>query len=111
MKYLCLVYLEPAKWHAVPDHECASCGDGLRARGVLVAAGPLRPVETATTVRVRNGRVYVTTNAATWNNRSTGLPSGEISDIMIAPDTPSTALLTLRRALLHGLGVDTEEDA
>jgi hypothetical protein len=60
MKYLCLVYLEPAKWHAVPDHECANCGDGLRARGVLVAAEPLHPVETATTVRVRNGRVNVT---------------------------------------------------
>ena len=60
MKYLCLVYLEPAKWDAVPDHECANCGDGHRARGVLVAAEPLHPVETATTVRVRNGRVNVT---------------------------------------------------
>jgi hypothetical protein len=60
MKYLCLVYLEKEKWSAVPDRECANCGDGLRARGVLVAAEPLHPVETATTVRVRNGRVTVT---------------------------------------------------
>ena len=26
MKYLCLVYLEEAKLHAVPDTECAACG-------------------------------------------------------------------------------------
>jgi hypothetical protein len=60
MKYLCLVYLEPGKLHAVPDRECANCGDGLRNRGVLVAAEALQPVETATSVRVRNGRVIIT---------------------------------------------------
>src|SRR5688500_18770941 len=60
MKYLCLVYLEPDKLHAVPDSECAVCGDGLRQSGVLLAAEPLQPVETATTVRVRNGRLSVT---------------------------------------------------
>lgn len=38
-----------------------------------------------------NGRVYVTTNASTWNNRSTGLPSGQISDIIISPSDPGTA--------------------
>ena len=60
MKYLCLVYLEKEKWHAVPDRECANCGDGFRTRGMLLAAEPLHPVESATTVRVRNGKVSVT---------------------------------------------------
>ena len=60
MKYLCLVYLEKDKWHAVPDRECAGCGKDLTARGVLLAAEPLHPVESATTVRVRNGKVSVT---------------------------------------------------
>ncbi len=60
MKYLCLVYLEGEKLHAVPDTECMACGAGLRESGVLVAAEALQPVETATTVRVRNGRVSVT---------------------------------------------------
>ena len=59
MKYLCLVYLEKDKWNAVPDRECANCGDGLRRSGQLLAAEPLHPVETATTVRVRNGKVSV----------------------------------------------------
>jgi hypothetical protein len=60
MKYLCLVYLEQQKLHAVPDRECAACGNGFRERGILLAAEPLEPVETATTVRVRNGKVSVT---------------------------------------------------
>ena len=60
MKYLCLVYLEEQKLHAVPDSECANCGAGFRMNGVLIAAEALQPVETATTVRVRNGRVSIT---------------------------------------------------
>ena len=60
MKYLCLVYLEGQKLHAVPDRECQNCGDGLRERGVLLAAEALEPIETAATVRVRNGKVSVT---------------------------------------------------
>ena len=60
MKYLCLVYLEEPKLHAVPDRECQSCGDSLRARGVLLAAEALKPIETATTVRVRQGKVTIT---------------------------------------------------
>lgn len=60
MKYLCLVYLEDQKLHAVPDSECIACGAGLRSSGVLIAAEALQPVETATTVRVRNGRLSIT---------------------------------------------------
>jgi hypothetical protein len=60
MKYLCLVYLEADKLHAVPDRECLNCGETLRESGILLAAEPLHPVETATTVRVRNGKVSIT---------------------------------------------------
>ncbi len=60
MKYLCLVYLEDGKLRAVPDTECAACGAGFREKGVLLAAEALQPVETATTVRVRNGALSVT---------------------------------------------------
>ena len=60
MKYACLVYLEGEKLHAVPDRECADCGEGFRTRGLLVAAEALQPIETATTVRVRNGKVSIT---------------------------------------------------
>ena len=60
MKYLCLVYLADDKLRAVPDRECADCGAGLRAEGYLLAAEPLQPVATATTVRVRHGKVSIT---------------------------------------------------
>lgn len=42
------------------DRECANCGEELRASGKLLAAEPLHAVETATTVRVRNGSVSIT---------------------------------------------------
>ncbi len=60
MKYLCLVYLSQEKWSAVPDRECFDSSGKLRESGRLLAAEPLHPVETATTVRVRNGDVTVT---------------------------------------------------
>lgn len=60
MKYLCLVYLAPDKLRAVADRECMACGDGLRQSGVLIAAEALQPVDTATTVRIRNGKMSVT---------------------------------------------------
>ena len=60
MKYLCLVYLEQGKLHAVPDGECMTCGEGLRERGLLLAAEALEPIDTAATVRVRNGKMSIT---------------------------------------------------
>ena len=59
MKYLCLVYLEKEKLHAVADSECMDCGEGFRRSGLLIAAEALQPVETATSVRVRNGKASV----------------------------------------------------
>ena len=59
MKYLCLVYLEKEKLHAVSDNECMVCGEGFRKSGLLIAAEALQPVETATSVRVRNGKASI----------------------------------------------------
>ena len=60
MKYLCLVYMDERNTHTVPDRECADYASGLGQRGALIAAEALQPIETATTVRVRNGKVSVT---------------------------------------------------
>jgi len=60
MKYLCLVYIEEAKWHDVPDRECVACVKALRESGKMLGGEPLHPVQTATTVRVRGGKVSVT---------------------------------------------------
>ena len=60
MKYLCLVYMEEQKLKAVPDRECAAFSEGLSQRGHRLAAEALQPVNTAATVRVRDGRLSVT---------------------------------------------------
>ena len=60
MKYLCLVYSEEGKLEAVSDSECLAFSDDLRSGGHRLAAEALQPVQTATTVRVRNGRLSLT---------------------------------------------------
>jgi hypothetical protein len=60
MKYLCLVYMREQDLTAVPDSDCMAFGDTLRASGRYLAAEALQPVETATTVRVRDGKVAIT---------------------------------------------------
>jgi hypothetical protein len=67
MKYLCLVYIEEKVLNAMAkterqslsDESMAFC-DELQNKGQLIAASPLHPVETATTVRVRNGKTSTT---------------------------------------------------
>jgi len=59
MKYLCLVYGEEKNIQTMDDHECLAFDQGLRDSGRCVASEALQPVETATTVRVRGGKVAV----------------------------------------------------
>ena len=60
MKYLCLVYMQEKDLNAVPDADCMAFGEALRGSGRYIAAEALQRVETATTVRVRDGKVTVT---------------------------------------------------
>jgi hypothetical protein len=60
MKYLCLVYLEADKLRAVADSECHAFSQTVASSGRRIAAEALQPVETARTVRVRNGKVSTT---------------------------------------------------
>jgi hypothetical protein len=64
MKYLCLIYCDEDKLHSLPespaDTECMAYGYSLEERGCRVASEALESVQTATTVRLRNGRVSIT---------------------------------------------------
>jgi hypothetical protein len=66
MKYLCLICADTFMERMAEDErrrhfeEYREFTDELRARGQLVAVNRLQPPETATTVRVRNGRVSTT---------------------------------------------------
>jgi hypothetical protein len=66
VKYLCLVYEEEAKVAALPEHESATLADEdldylaeLQVSGHYLASARLQPAETAATVRVRNGSVFI----------------------------------------------------
>ena len=67
MKYLCLIYDEEKTIAAMPQSESdAFMGeyftftDDIAKSGHFVAGEALHPVETATTVRIRNGRLSTT---------------------------------------------------
>lgn len=60
MKYLCLVYLDEKRMNDLPDEDCVEFDSGIRKSGHCLASEALQPVQTATTVRLRNGRVSVT---------------------------------------------------
>ena len=60
MKYLCLVYGEEKAIQTMDDRHCLDYDESVRASGHCIASEALQPVATATTVRVRNGKVSVT---------------------------------------------------
>ena len=60
MKYLCLVYLDEERLDELPDEDCVAYDTGIRKSGHCLASEALQSVQTATSVRVRNGKVSVT---------------------------------------------------
>lgn len=67
MKYLCLIYDEEKKLGAMTKSESdAFMGEyfafteGIRKSGHYLGGNALQPVQTATTVRIRNGKVSAT---------------------------------------------------
>ncbi|MFO7527328.1 MAG: YciI family protein [Marinobacter sp.] len=67
MKYVALVYYQERiinamtdqEWHDL-NQECVAGVERLSAQGNYVTGQPLQPVDTATTVRVRNEEVLIT---------------------------------------------------
>ena len=67
MKYLCLIYDEEKKLEQMPKSEGeAFMGEyfgfteGIKKSGHYLGGNALKPVQTATTIRVRNGKVSTT---------------------------------------------------
>ncbi len=60
MKYLCLVYLDEKRLPELADEDCVEFDTSIRNSGHCIASEALESVQTATTVRVRNGKVAVT---------------------------------------------------
>ena len=67
MKYLCLIYENEKGWEQMPKEQAdAVMGeyfaftDGIKKSGQYVGGDALHPTQTATTVRVRNGKTLTT---------------------------------------------------
>jgi hypothetical protein len=60
MKYLCLVYLDENRLNELPDEDCVEFDSSIRESGHCIASEALQSVQTATTVRMRNGKLSVT---------------------------------------------------
>jgi hypothetical protein len=60
MKYLCLVYSEEKNLRTMTDDECMEYDTAIRKSGHCIASEALQPVHTATSVRVRTGKVTIT---------------------------------------------------
>jgi hypothetical protein len=67
MKYLALVYynerimqeMSQTEWDGL-NRQCIGCVEDLSASGHFITGAPLLSTETATTVRVRNGKTLIT---------------------------------------------------
>ena len=67
MKYLCLIYDDEKKWETMSKAEAdAYMGEyfafteGIKGSGHYIGGNALQPVQTATTVRSRNGKLSTT---------------------------------------------------
>jgi hypothetical protein len=67
MKYMCLVYIDENRLNAMPKEEFGpfsaahvALDEELRRNGQSIVAEALQPVETAVTVRLRNGKLSTT---------------------------------------------------
>ncbi|WP_025126893.1 YciI family protein [Pseudomonas sp. PH1b] len=64
MKYLCLVYSDEQLLHSLPDSprdaECQAYAEAVQGSGRMLAAEALQSVQTATTVRMRGGKLAIT---------------------------------------------------
>ena len=94
MKYLLLINKDEARFRSLPDDEreallarYADYGGSMIAAGVLRAGAVLRPSDTATTVRVRDGKRLITDGPfAETAEQIAGVAIIEVEDLNAALD-------------------------
>jgi hypothetical protein len=118
MKYLCLVYGEEKEMRAMTDDDCMAYDQALRNAGRCLASEALQPVHTATTVRVRDGKVsirdgpfaetkeflagFYLIDAADLNEAmqiASGMPPAHVGSIEVRPVRELTSTTGERRRL------------
>ena len=121
MNYLCLVYLDEKRLDELPDEECVAYDAAIRKSGHCVASEALESVQTATTVRVRNGKTSVTDgpfaetkeqlagfymiDAKDLNEAiriASGIPPARVGSIEVRPIRPIRETVATAEAQRHG---------
>ena len=104
MKYLCLIYDEEKKLHAMPKGEAdAFMGEyfgfteRLKKSGHYLGGNALQPVQTATTIRLRNGKVSTTDGPFAETQEQLGgyylIEAKDLNDaIQVAAKIPSSRI-------------------
>jgi len=104
MKYLCLIYDEEKKLAGMSKSdsdafmgEYFTFTDGIQKSGHYVAGQALQPVQTATTVRIRNGKVSTTDGPFAETKEQLGgfylINARDLNDaIQVASKIPSARL-------------------
>ncbi|HYB53785.1 MAG TPA: YciI family protein [Thermoanaerobaculia bacterium] len=104
MRYLCLVYLEPEKHDAMSESEFQTCvdesldyDDALRKSGHFLASDALQPIQTATTIRIRDGKIFTTDGPFAETKEHLGgfylIEAGDLNEaIRLASEIPPVRL-------------------
>ena len=104
MKYLCLIYENEKSWETMPPadseaimNEYFTFTADLQKNGKLIAGEALQPTQTATTVRVRNGKVSTTDGPFVETKEQLGgfylIEATDLNDAMqVASRIPSARL-------------------
>ena len=104
MKYLCLIYENERSWESISKEQAdAMMGEyfqfteDIRKSGHYVGGEALQPTETATTVRVRNGKVSTTDGPFAETKEQLGgyylIDAKDLNDaIQVASRIPSARL-------------------
>jgi len=116
MKYLCLVYHEEERVDALPKEEFDAImsdvldyREELRQSGHYITSSPLQPVQTATTIRVRNGKVTITDGPFAETKEQLGgfylIEARDLNDaIRVATRMPPARLGSIEIRPLNELG-------
>ena len=107
MRYLCLIYDEESKLNGMPKSEADqfmgeyfAFTEGIKQSGHYIGGEALQPVQTATTVRVRNGKVSTTDGPFAETKEQLGgyylINARDLNDaIQVAAKIPSARIGTV----------------
>ncbi len=107
MKYLCLIYNEEAKFGSMPKPERDALRgdyfaftDDIRRSGHYLGANELQPTKSATTIRIRNGRMSATDGPFAETKEQLGgyylIEAKDLNEaIQVASRIPSAAVGTI----------------